>query len=1104
MAYADDVETDDDELPPLVGSGGGPIAPSSAKKPSQAIASDDDDDDDDDELPPLVTSTAQPASAAAAAKVEPKNEVSSSAFGLGGGLGSGKKAGMIPASSPAEAAAPEPMDDNSVERIRGKDDLDDAIDVLEDGHAEEAELLAGEVRRQAAANNDAEREADALRIETKAQIRSAKDKGQYGRPDSQELDRALRAAKSEAAAFGRRGEHIAQAMMLLAQAEVHLADELTRGALENAEDALIILEEERASNFRLATARHTLADVYYAQQRYHLVVQTAKKVLSLIGESPNTMAEARETAAALLLIAKARESNNEPGLCIKPAEQAAALCERMGDPRGSATASCYEALGYLANSGGHLLARRAAMRAVALSKEAGDIKIEAKAWLAAGLAYSSVGIMDEALKANKQALSLSKESNDMGTLVSSIDNLMSIHASERHPDKAASVAEEELMNAKKVGDRRREGYAQLKMASAMAIQDRPREAVRRAQDGADKLRQIGDRLGEARAMQTLVEMQIQSKRNVEALRSAREAEKLLIDAGMVKNAVAVLQMVTSLHMETGNGHEAMKAAYQQVSTYKDVGFKEEEAFAMLGLSDMVSSTKGQRESLRLCKDAADIFRALDDPLGESQALQSVSSLHLQLKSVSSAMESAKRSDELARKSGDAKAIMVAQQALAEAYVASDDIPAAVSCAKEMVDVVSKAKLNDDKTMADTLTAAAQVQLQIANYDATRPGQRSRPRGIKDAQKNSEEALKLWRGLGDKQQEAQATQRVFQVHLLVQDGANAMRWAREYYDIAQTMPEKYYTGSAFLCLSQAHFLLQNFEEAVRNNEESQAIFRGLQSKENVDICLQFMQEIKAEMSRGRRPAQPMGRPQSVQGGYGSSFDQRGQNSLQGSSHGVPAGGFGGSRQGVPAGGFSGSISSNKESTSRPEKSSLDNGLRGIFTREKDSPRKTTNGSSAGSNWGPTSNLRSSASGSSYASSNSGCYSGGLGGSRLGNAAGSSGTSSYTGGGGYGARSTGGYSSSSQGVPAGGFGGSRGVPSGGFGGNSSGSRPCVPAGGFGGNSGGRQGVPAGGFGGARQGVPAGGFGGSTSGAHAAQDKPSRNRSAFAAFGGARGEE
>lgn len=1095
MANFEDDESDDDELPPLVGSGGGPMPPSLAKKPSQAIVSDD-DDDDDDELPPLVTSTAQPTSVAPA-QGELKTELSSSAFGLGGGLGSGKKAGMTPASSPSQAAAPEPINDSSVERIRGKGDLDDAIDVLEDGHAEEAELLAGEVRRQAAADHDAEREADALRIETRAQIQGAKQKGEYGQPDSQELDRALRAAKGEAAAFGRRGEHIAQAMMLLAQADVHLADELTKGALENAEDALIILEEEKASNLRLAMARHSLADVYFAQQRYHLVVLTTKKVLDLIGQSPNTMAEAREASAALLLMANARCANNEQGLAIRPAEQAAALCERMGDPRGSAMASISEATGYLERSGSQLVARRAAMRAVALSKEAGDIKIEAKAWHAAGLAYSSQGLNDEALKAHKQALALSKEANDMDTIVSSIDGIMAVHVAQRHADKAGIVAEEELMNAKKVGDRRREGYAQTKMANAMAVQDRPREAVRRAKDGADKLREIGDRQGEAKAMQLLVELQLQTKQNVEFLRTAREAEKVLIDAGMVKNAVLVLQMVTSLHLETGNGAEAMKAAYQQVSAWKDVGFKEEEAFAMLALSEMVAPTKGLRESLRLCKDAADILQALDDPDGESKALNSVSSLHIQLKSVSSALESAKRSDELASKSGDAKTIMFSKQALAEASVASENFSDAMACAKDMVDVISKAKLND-KTMAEALAGAASVQLSVANYDVAHPGNRPRPRGLKEAHKNSEDALKLWRALGDKQQVLNTNQKSFQVYLLQRDGPNAMRSAREYYDTAQTSEEKYNTGSALLCLSQAHFLNQNFEEAVRSNEESQAVFRGLQSKDNVDICAQFMEEIKAEMSRGRRPDQPMGKAQSAQGGYGSSFDQRGQNSLQRSGQGVPAGGFGSSRQGVPAGGFSGSIPSKKEPTSRPEKSSLDNGLKGIFTKENDSPRRTTNGSSAGSNWGPTSNLRSSAGGSSSASSNGGGYSGGLGSSRLGSAAGSSGGSSYTGGGGYGARSTGGYGSSSQGVPAG---GSRGVPAGGFG-ASSGSRPAAPAGGFGGTSGGRQGVPVGGFGGARQGVPAGGFGGGSSGAHAAQDKSSRNRSAFAAFGGARG--
>ncbi|CAL1130160.1 unnamed protein product, partial [Cladocopium goreaui] len=108
----------------------------------------------------------------------------------------------VPAPAPAPAPAPSPapvcaaapaahtpaIDAGEVpDRIVSKDDLDDATDVLDDGHFEEAELLAEEVnfpfakhernadkegqkavQRQAAADGDAAREADALRVVTKA------------------------------------------------------------------------------------------------------------------------------------------------------------------------------------------------------------------------------------------------------------------------------------------------------------------------------------------------------------------------------------------------------------------------------------------------------------------------------------------------------------------------------------------------------------------------------------------------------------------------------------------------------------------------------------------------------------------------------------------------------------------------------------------------------------------------------------------------------------------------------------------------------------------------------------------------------------------------
>ncbi|CAE7251499.1 TTC28 [Symbiodinium natans] len=775
---------------------------------------------------------------------------------------------------------------------------------------------------------------------------------------------------------------------------------------------------------------------------------------------------------------QAHNAASEGAQAVRPAQEASKLRERMGDPKGAALAACEEAKGYY-GAKAQAATRKAALNAVALAKEACDSKTEALAWYCACLAHSAAGQKLDAVKAGRQALTLAREVRDVETIGIALQALMQANGEE---DKAASIAEEELMMAKKVGDRRREAYAQLKMAQSMIAQDRPREALRRATEAADKLREMGDLKGEAKATQLLVEIQCQARRAMEASRTAKEAQRLFKEAGDMKGCVGVLQLLTSLHLEAGDPHSAVQAARDQVKLFREAGYKEEEASATLGLAEMTQQTMGPRDALRLAKDAATMFRTAGDPAGEARALSQVAQMHLGLKAHTNAMQTAKQAEELARRSGDEKVLITALQAVGEAYSSADRFTEGIDAAKEALQMVEKAPVKEDAARAAALACMSNVQLQVAHYDVNNPGARIRPRGLKEALKAAEEALELHRKLGDRNGEINGIQRIFHAHLLSQDGPNSLRYAREYMDLAQASEQKENLGSALVSLCQGHFLCRNWDEAERANLEARAIFEKARMHENIEVCDQIMREMKQEMERDRRPSQPMGRANAAQGaggGYNSLLPERQASRLQ--QDGVPSGGF----RGVPAGGFGNSESTQVSQAQAPSRSAaasektakgFSEGLRGAFSKGQGGAMdraKTPSGAHNTSN---------SSSYSSYSATDA-----------IGNGlAGRTGSSASTGSrstGGYGGRSSGYTENAGSRYGASGYGsnhGTRGVPAGGFG------KSGVPAGGFGAS----QGVPAAG----RPGVQAGGFGGA--GAAGGDPKARPGRSAFAGFAGTRG--
>eukprot|EP00439_Symbiodinium_sp_Y106_P049848 s1751_g6.t1 len=609
---------------------------------------------------------------------------------------------------------------------------------------------------------------------------------------------------------------------------------------------------------------------------------------------------ARELSAALLACAKARNAATEGAQAVQPAQEACKLRERMGDPKGAALAACEEAKAYHSMKA-QAVTRKAALNAVALAKEACDSKTEALAWHCACLAHAAAGQKLDAIKAGRQALALAREVRDVEVIGTALQALMQANGEE---EKAASIAEEELMMAKKVGDRRREAYAQLKMAQAMIAQDRPRDALRRATEAAERLKEMGDLKGEAKATQLLVELQCQARRSMEASRTAKEAQRLFKEAGDMKGCVGVLQILTSLHLEAGDPHAAIQAARDQVKLFREAGFKEEEASATLGLAEMTQQTMGPRDALRLAKDAASMFSTAGDLAGQARALAQVAQMHLGLKANTNAMQAAKQAEELARKSGDEKVLISALQAVGEAYSSADRFNEGIDAAKEALQMVEKAPVKEDAARAAALACMANVQLQVAHYDVNNPGARIRPRGLKEAMKAAEEALALHRKLGDRSGEITGIQRIFHAHLLSQDGPNSLRYAREYMELAQATEHKENLGSALVSLCQGHFLCRNWDEAERANLEARAIFEKSRMHENIEVCDQIMREMKQEMERDRRPAQPMGRANAAQGagqGYNSLLPERQSSRAQ--QDGVPSGGF----RGVPAGGFGSSES-----------------------------------------------------------------------------------------------------------------------------------------------------------------------------------------------------
>jgi len=629
----------------------------------------------------------------------------------------------------------------------------------------------------------------------------------------EDFDVAFELAHEQLQYFRRYKFEEAEVMTSVAIAEVLLAMGRPKSGLTAASAAL-------AHSKRLQD-RALTASALQMLARVQLRLGHAQGIAAALTEAEEAIAlhqqlgNAKDEAAALLLMCKVRTARQEHEEAFECASMSGEISRNVGCKKGEA-AAWREAAAVMLAAGIQLEeALDFASEAVNLS-DGSDPLGEIAAHQAVASVHQSSDRPREALEALEMALSLARELPDRCQIQVTLDTMIHIHISTGSAEEALQLARSELQSATASGEVRRLLGAFQRTVSVLLSLQRSEEALRVAHEAVDALGAFGNKRIVAKALQLVAEVQAAARHHKRALAVVSTALAHLKEVGSVQDLLAIWQLMFVLHTEMGSSEQALKSRMEEQKVCRRAGWKEEEAAVALSISELVLPLHGPEEAVSAAREALTTFEDLDDKQGKASALLRLAELQALSGATDEAAGNLLSARRLFQSFSDVKGECDALLLLADAYFQKGRGDQALRLARDALALCRNA--GDGHLEATVLQALANMQVALIQRRAE-SGQMPETQAVKDALDSCKNLAEMCNSVGDVAGHALALVLLSNAHVANKDGEDALQAAGESSRLARELNDVKLMGSAKLALAQSHLLLGEGGSARKAAEEA---------------------------------------------------------------------------------------------------------------------------------------------------------------------------------------------------------------------------------------------------------------------------------------------
>jgi len=554
-------------------------------------------------------------------------------------------------------------------------------------------------------------------------------------------------------------------------------------------------------------------------------------------------------AAAKLEASRLRLAAGRPVEALKEARAAASAFKDLGNLAGDAAAQSACALAHLAlgqipeavaaaSTAPHGLAERGLRRecanallaasqvylaggerdralqvgleAAAVLRDVGDSRGEAFALLReVAASYVAMKEVDSALQVASAGLRLLRAAEDLPGEVNALQATARIHLSRGDTEPALRILQEVLGLCKDSQDYLEEADTQAMVAQVYMARSEGREALAAAQAGLEAAKKHGDTYAEARALLAVAKVLKASKDCAAASEEARKSLALFQKLGDRSGELQALSFTWAA--QTGWGaKEAGMALKQANKAFLAAGDMQAAAEALLEAASADLAAGLSESSADLAHSAVDLFRKMDHTKGEVEALREAISAELASGRQENAVKIAVEVVSLFKRRHDVHGQAESTSRLAKVYLECGQ-------PKEALSEVGESRLLFQK-LAGPQSGEAAVLLDIgvhAHIMLNDP-----PRAVAMA----EEAMNLYRRLGDRAGEAAALQASAKVCVQKGDNSSAIQAARQSVAVLARARLAREEAEAHQVMARVHLVRLEPREAVASAAQALTLLR----------------------------------------------------------------------------------------------------------------------------------------------------------------------------------------------------------------------------------------------------------------------------------------
>jgi len=700
-------------------------------------------------------------------------------------------------------------------------------------HAEKANSSALDAKKLARECGDIDQEAHAIRTLVKVLLHEEKHTA------------ALREAQDNMEKYAKVGNHVAEAIMMLAVADVQIEKGRFKEAYRMAKQSADLLHSYDNQKWKKweALALEQLASALSALGRGDQAREQFSKALDMFME----VEDKQRQAAILRSIARLHTANAEFEDAVNCAEESQSLCQQCGDVNGEVAARDVIAEAHLTRPDGAKEAVGVAEKALRLSKEIEDPRGEVAVLHTLVSAHLANNDTEEALKTANEAVTVSRDIGDVNLIGSALELVISIYLQNERMQKGLAVAEEELELSRKAENPAREAAALQKIAMVNQAQNQPKEALKKVQEAREIYKKSGDKKGEGTVCGVISEYWLGLEERDEALEAARDAVALRRELQDTVGVVQALQQVTAVYEQKDDQENALESAHEQRVAYQEARYKDEEAATLLELAEYVRAAKGATEGVKLAQQARDLYKEMDEKEGEAGALLVIANLHLSNDKADAAQKAAKEALDFFEQQEDKSGQANAHQVLANVYLGQDKAKDAASAAKQAVELLE----GDKKAQASAWQGLAEVRLAVCRR-ATEQGRTADTDSITGALKAAEASLEMVKELGDKEGEASSLQLVANCCLYNSDGQGCVSASGEAIAICEANGLPQGLANALYTYAQGCLAMEEPEEGVQAAQEAMALFQDLGDEPGFNAASELVETMEESMRKAKKP------------------------------------------------------------------------------------------------------------------------------------------------------------------------------------------------------------------------------------------------------------